>query len=149
MEQINELQEIKVSYKKNFKGATVRDSQTAFESVLEAYRKDDAQLEMKEYFYVIYLNRANEVIGYYRLSEGGVSGTIVDIRIAFSVALKSIASGIILVHNHPSQNLKPSLPDKRITEKFREAGELLEVRVLDHIIISSTEFYSFADNGLL
>jgi DNA repair protein RadC len=98
---------------------------------------------------VLYLNRANKVIGSYQLSKGGITGTIADVRLILSVALKTLASGLILAHNHPSGNLKPSEADKQITNKIRQAAKLLDIELLDHIIISSEGYYSFADDAIL
>jgi len=82
------------------------------------------------------------------LSKGGITGTIADVRLILSVALKTLASGLILAHNHPSGNLKPSEADKQITSKIRQAAKLLDIELLDHIIISSEGYYSFTDDGI-
>jgi DNA repair protein RadC len=95
------------------------------------------------------LNRGNKVIGICEISTGTVSGTLVDPRVVFATALKTNATGIILAHNHPSGNLKPSRADELLTDKLRKAGELLDVVVLDHIIVTTEGFYSFADEGYL
>ena len=101
-----------------------------------------------EEFWVILLNRANQVIKKVKISAGGVSGTVADPKIIFKQALDALASGIILVHNHPSGNLKPSQADIQLTKKLREAGKLLEVSVLDHIIFTDNAYFSFADEGM-
>ena len=88
-------------------------------------------------------------LGIYHLSKGGIAGTVVDPKIVFSVALKSAASSLILIHNHPSGNLQPSEADKTITKKLVDAAKLLDINVLDHLIISIESYYSFADEGLL
>ena len=106
-------------------------------------------IEYQEEVKVILLNRANVVLGIYELSKGGISGTVVDVRIILGVALKCNASSIVLVHNHPSGNLKPSEPDKDITSKVKEACRILEVPLLDHLIISRYGYFSFADSGIL
>lgn len=102
-----------------------------------------------EEFWVLLLSRSNEVIGSEQISSGGVSGTVVDPKVVFKKALDKFASGIILVHNHPSGNLKPSGADLKITEKIKEAGNLLEINVLDHIIVANRNYFSFADEGIL
>lgn len=102
-----------------------------------------------EEFWVLLLNRANTVIRKERISLGGVSGTVVDPKIVFKNALEHLASAIILCHNHPSGNLRPSDEDLRLTKKLKEAGSLLEIPVLDHIIISNEGYYSFADEGII
>ena len=102
-----------------------------------------------EEFWVLYLNNSNRVLRKMQLSKGGITGTLVDIRLAFKNALEIGAVAIILVHNHPSGTLKPSVADKNLTAKFKNAGESLDVKVLDHIIITEESYYSFADEGIL
>ncbi|MDZ7650383.1 MAG: JAB domain-containing protein [Cytophagales bacterium] len=94
-------------------------------------------------------NRANKVLGIFELSTGGVSGTVADPKLIFAAALKGAASGMILAHNHPSGNLQPSQADLDLTKKIREAGKLLEIQLLDHVIVTSEGYYSFADEGLI
>jgi DNA repair protein RadC len=102
-----------------------------------------------EEFYCIFLNRANKVIKIEQISKGGISGTVTDVRIVLKSAVLNTASGMIAAHNHPSGNLSPSDSDIRITQKIKEAGLLLDVQLLDHLIIAGTDYYSFADNGAL
>lgn len=102
-----------------------------------------------EEFWLILLNRANEVITKNNLSKGGVSGTVVDAKIIFKMATEHLASAIILVHNHPSGNLRPSQADISLTNKLKEAGNILEIPVLDHLIIGNGKYYSFKDEGRL
>jgi DNA repair protein RadC len=102
-----------------------------------------------EEFWVLMLNRANKIIRRQIISEGGISGTVVDPKKIFKLALDHRASSIILGHNHPSGMLTPSEADNKITKKLIEAGKLLEIAVLDHIIVGETGFYSFADEGCL
>lgn len=101
----------------------------------------------REEFWVILLNRANEVIRTEKISEGGVSGTVADPKLIFKTALDHLASALILVHNHPSGNLKPSQADLQLTHKMKEAGKFLEIPVLDHVIFTDHGFYSFVDEG--
>lgn len=103
----------------------------------------------KEEFWVILMDRANQVIKKEQISSGGISGTVADPKIIFKAALDQYASSIILIHNHPSGNLKPSRADIDLTKKMKEAGKLLEIPVLDHIIFSDEGFLSFADDGIL
>ncbi len=100
-----------------------------------------------EEFWMLLLNRANRVIGRERISSGGVSGTVVDARMIFKKAIETLASSIILCHNHPSGNTRPSQSDLDITRKLRAAGEQLEIAVLDHLIVGEGGYYSFADEG--
>ena len=103
----------------------------------------------KEEFWIILLNRANQLIKKEQISSGGISGTVADPKIIFKAALDQYASSIILVHNHPSGNLKPSRADLDLTSKMKSAGKLLEIPVLDHIIFSDEGYLSFADDGIL
>ena len=102
-----------------------------------------------EEFWILLLNRSNTVISKHQISSGGVSGTVVDSKMIFKSALENLASSIILIHNHPSGNLKPSEADLRLTEKLKESGTLLDIPVLDHLIITDSAYYSFADEGTL
>jgi DNA repair protein RadC len=111
--------------------------------------KPDLMDLQKEEFWVLLLNRANRLIKKEQISSGGVSGTVADPKIIFKAALDQYASSLILVHNHPSGNLKPSQQDVNLTKKMKEAGKLLEIPVLDHIIFGDQGYLSFADEGLL
>jgi len=102
-----------------------------------------------EEFWILFLNRSNKVINRMKLSQGGVSGTVTDVRMLMKKAIEYLASGIIVCHNHPSGNLNPSEADSKITQKIKEAGTLMDIQLLDHLIISDKDYYSFADNGLL
>lgn len=102
-----------------------------------------------ESFYILMLNRANKVIREIQISEGGLSGTVADPKKIFKVALEQNASAIILCHNHPSGNIKPSDADIKLTQKLRSAGEMLDLPVIDHIILGEENYYSFADEGKL
>lgn len=102
-----------------------------------------------EEFWCILLSRSNNVIKKQLISSGGVSGTVADPKIIFKSALDELASSIVLVHNHPSGNLKPSNADTQLTAKLQKAGALLEIPLLDHIIFTDDSYYSFADEGLL
>ena len=145
---MDELNEIQVSYKFS---STCRNKITspdkAFEIILNSWDKNT--IELQEEFKVLLLNRANIVLGVYPLSKGGVAGTVVDVKLIFGVALKCNASGIILCHNHPSGNLKPSKQDIEITKKIKQCSELFEISLLDHLIISNFGYYSFSEEGNL
>jgi DNA repair protein RadC len=104
---------------------------------------------LHEEFWILFLNRSNRVISRMKLSQGGISGTVTDVRLVMKKAIETLASGIIVCHNHPSGNLNPSESDSKITQKIKEAGNLLDIQLLDHLIISDKDYYSFADNGLL
>lgn len=102
-----------------------------------------------EEFWIIYLNNSNKVIERMQLSKGGITGTLVDVRLALKNALVLGATGVILAHNHPSGSLKPSRSDKNLTRKLQLAGDSLDIKVFDHLIITETSYFSFADEGLL
>lgn len=107
------------------------------------------KIDHVEEFMVLCLNRANRVLGWAKVSQGGLSGTVADPKVIFQVALKSNACSLILAHNHPSGNLQPSEADIHLTRKLKDAGVLLDLPVLDHLIVTSESYYSFADEGLL
>jgi DNA repair protein RadC len=145
-----EVAEIQLSYKSKVKASLrpkVKSSKDSYE-VLKKYWDTD-KIEFVEQFKVLFLNRAQQVIGLYHVSSGATTHTAVDTRGIFAGALKANACAVILSHNHPSGNLKPSQSDIDLTRKMKEAGRFLEVSVLDHIIITSEAYYSFADEGLL
>ena len=102
-----------------------------------------------EEFWILLLNRANMIIGRHEISKGGVSGTVADSKIIFKHALENLASSIILCHNHPSGNLKPSEADIKTTEKLKQAGVIMDIPILDHIIVADSGYFSLADEGLL
>jgi len=102
-----------------------------------------------EEFWVIFLNRQNKVIEKQKLSQGGMTGTVIDVRLVLKLALEKHATSLIFCHNHPSGNLEPSDADKKITRQLKEAGAVMEIPVMDHLIITQSGFFSFADEGLL
>lgn len=111
--------------------------------------KPDLLDEQVEHFYLILLNRSNHVIKKQLISQGGTVGTVVDSKIVFKIALEYLAQSIILVHNHPSGNLRPSDQDKRLTERMVKIGRELDLPVLDHVIFTDLGYFSFADDGIL
>lgn len=117
------------------------------EQVLRANWADT--LDWQETFYALFLDRSNKIIAISEISKGGISGTVVDAKIIFSQALLHLASAIILAHNHPSGSLKPSKADIEITKKLVKGGELLDITVLDHLIITKNSYLSFADEGYI
>ncbi|WP_316636362.1 DNA repair protein RadC [uncultured Flavobacterium sp.] len=121
---------------------------TSSKSVFEIMQPIIGELPHEE-FWVLFLNNFNKVISKVQLSKGGITGTIVDTRLVFHYAFETKATGLILCHNHPSGNLQPSNADLEITKKIKIAGELLDVKVLDHLIITETNYYSFVDEGIL
>lgn len=110
---------------------------------------DENKIEFVEQFKILLLNTANRVLGIFEVSTGGIAGTVADPKLIFMAALRANASAIILSHNHPSGNLQPSQQDQSLTRKIAEGGKLLDIRVLDHLIITTEGYYSFADEGVL
>lgn len=125
----------------------INSSQTAaslFREILGA-----ELIPIQEFLIVVYLNRANEPIGLYKHSKGGISGTVIDIRLILLVAVKCLASGIMIAHNHPSGNTQPSEQDLSITRQLKAAATHLSFTVLDHVIVTNDSYYSFSDEGLV
>lgn len=144
------LAEIKVSYSSKVKVAQRRKVTSAKETEVifrEIWTK--GTIELREEFYILLLNRANFVLGWCQISEGGLSGTVCDPRLVFSIALKCLACSVIIAHNHPSGNTQPSAADIQLTKNLFEGGKYLEIAVLDHLILTAESFYSFADEGLI
>ncbi len=102
-----------------------------------------------EFSYMLMLNRQNQILGYHQLSKGGMTGAVVDVRVIFQVALKSCATSLILAHNHPSGNLDVSDADRKITNQIKQAGVILDIPLLDHLIMTTDSYLSMADEGLL
>ncbi|MFI0428186.1 DNA repair protein RadC [Mariniflexile sp. HMF6888] len=121
---------------------------TSSESVFELMQPIIGELEHEE-FWIIYLNNSNKVILKNQSSKGGITGTFVDVRLVLKNALKVGATGLILVHNHPSGTLRPSKADKQITSKLKAAAESLDIKVLDHLIVTENAYFSFADEAIL
>lgn len=142
------IAEIKVSYSRNQQHQpTITSSKDAYEIFQTVF--DPETIDYHETFFVILLSRSNHVLGYRQISQGGLSQTVVDPKTVFAPALVCAASAIILAHNHPSGNLKPSQVDINLTDKIKSGAQLLDLQILDHIIITSTSYFSFADEGLL
>ena len=142
------VSEIKVSYSnRNPVQVKVTNSKIIYDLIIKQWDLDI--IEYQEEVKIILLNRSNILLGIYEMSKGGITGSVVDIRIILGVALKCGASSIIMVHNHPSGKLVASEADKSITKKLIAACDLLDISLLDHLIISKEGYYSFADNGKL
>ena len=121
---------------------------TSSESAYQVVNDDLSNLSHEE-FWVIALNRNNQVLDKYQISKGGVSGTVADVKLIYKRAIQKLASAIIVSHNHPSGNLKPSRSDIELTKKIRQGGEVLDIALLDHIIVGEQSYFSFADEGLI
>lgn len=141
---------VKVSFKGDvkpselYKVTTASDAADALRTIFDA----DTMLWREEVI-LLCLNRNNKVIGFHKISSGGMDGTVIDVRMVLLLALKTLASSIIMGHNHPSGNLIPSEADKKITNKLKEACKFHDIPLLDHLIISDESYFSFADEGML
>ncbi len=145
-----QVAEIQLSYKTNVKPSQrpkITSSKDASDVLMHTW--DLSKLELVEQFKVLFTNRANKVLGILELSTGGMTATVADPKLIFVAALKAGTCGIILSHNHPSGNLKPSQADIDLTRKIKDGGKLLEIQLLDHDIVTTEGYYSFADEGLL
>jgi DNA repair protein RadC len=148
--QLNRIAEIKLSYHPLVRPVDrpkVSDSREVYQLLLANWDLD--LIELQEQFKIILLNRANQVIGISEISKGGMNGTVVDTRLIFGIALKACASAIVLAHNHPSGNLKPSAADLMTTKRIVECGKLLELDVFDHLIVTPDGYLSMMDDGLI
>ncbi|MBB1139033.1 MULTISPECIES: JAB domain-containing protein [Myroides] len=142
--------EVELIYKSKIKASKrpqITSSYSAYQIALKAW--DSNKIELLEQFKVLMLSNNNKVLGVLEASSGGITGTIVDLRIIFSALLKANATAFIIVHNHPSGKLTPSDADRQITRKIKEASKMLDITLLDHLIITAESYYSFADEGIL
>ena len=143
------IQEVEIRYK-NITPKNERPKISSSRDCAEVLRVAIGDyIDYKEVFFIVLLNNSNEVLGVSKISEGGITGTMVDIRLLFQTALKSHAVGLILAHNHPSGTLKPSQADISLTKKIKSAGDILDIKVLDHLIITTESYFSFADENYL
>ncbi len=145
---MHNIAEISIKYEPNFKMSElpkVSSSKDAYVILSGNWE----EMVYRESFKIILLNRGNKALGISTISKGGISGTVADPKIIFQIAIKANASSIILAHNHPSGNMKYSTQDLALTKKITAAGKTLDVAVLDHIILTDSGYYSFADNGLI
>jgi len=142
--------EVELIYKSKVKASQrlqIISSYSAYQIALKAW--DNNKIELLEQFKVLMLSNNNKVLGVLEASTGGITGTIVDLRIIFSALLKANVTAFIIVHNHPSGKLAPSDADRQITRKIKEASKLLDIALLDHLIITEESYYSFTDEGIL
>jgi len=126
---------------------TVKRSVDAVDYLRSCY--ETGTLSVKEYFYTLFLNKANRITGFMKVSEGGMTGTVADPRIILQAALIAGATSLVLCHNHPSGNLRPSRQDEELTMKIKHAAQYFDIVILDHVILNEESFYSFADEGIL
>ena len=143
------IPELTLKYKSGeIKKVQIKSSKDAADYLRQMYDADT--IEACETAIVVYMNRKNNSIGWFKVSQGGISGTVIDVRLILATALKCLASGMIICHNHPSGNTDPSDSDLKITQKLKEAGATMDIQLLDHIILTPDgSYFSFADEGLL
>ena len=142
------IAEVQISYSSHVK-AKDRMKVTGSKDAADAFRIFWPAYEHIEFSYLLMLNRQNQILGYHQLSKGGMTGAVVDVRVIFQVALKSSSTSIILAHNHPSGNLDVSDADRKITNQIKQAGVILDIPLLDHLIMTTDSYLSMADEGLL
>ena len=142
------LAEIEVSYSHRVP-AKDRLSLCSSDAVQNACRWFWPDFDRVEYFYILLLDRSNKLLGFHQLSKGGITGTVVDVRVILGIALKTNACNLICAHNHPSGNLTPSDNDLKLTHKIKDACRMVDINLLDHVILSSDGCYSMADNGVM
>lgn len=135
-----------VADKSDFQATKISSSKDAYNVIKQFYADD---IEIYESFFLLLLNSPNNTIGYVKISQGGIVGTVVDIKLIAKYALDSLCQSVILAHNHPSGNTKPSDQDMAITKKVQEALTLFNIKILDHVILTKDGYYSCADNGVL
>ena len=129
-----------------FERIKINSSSNARDVIMAFYHDD---IEIYESFFILMLNRANITIGYAKISQGGITGTVVDKRIIFKYAIESLASSIILAHNHPSGNLVPSNEDITLTKSIVEGAKILDINIHDHLILSKTGYFSMKDEQII
>lgn len=143
------LSEISINYKPEFKLSELPKVVTSKDAEQQFKALWSDKIQYIEEMVILLLNRANKVLGFTKISTGGTTGTVVDTKVIFQTALKANAHSLILAHNHPSGNLNPSEADIKITKNIREAGKLMDISLVDHLIITDEGYYSFADEGMI
>jgi DNA repair protein RadC len=138
---------VEIGRRRQFSDMVQRDRITNSRDIYDIMLPHLIDLQYEE-FWILMLNQANHITRRERISTGGVTGTVVDSKMVFKAAIEALAPSIILIHNHPSGNLKPSQADIDLTRKLKEAGKVLDIKVLDHVIVAHTGYYSFVDEGL-
>ena len=146
----NQVAEVELIYKTKIKASERPQIKTSKEAAdLLKHMWDENKIDFIEQFKVLLVNKNNKVLGIVDISSGGVTSTVVDPKLVFIAALKANACSILISHNHPSGSLKPSQADEQMTQKIKEAAKFLDITLLDHIIVTSEGYLSFADEGLL
>ncbi len=145
------VSEVQLTYKNKVRASDrkkITCSRDAYKIFMDNWNPEI--IEFVEEFKILLMNRSNSVLGILEISKGGISDTVTDVRVVFQAAIKGNASGIICAHNHPRLNINPSESDNKITQKIKDAGNLLDIQLLDHLIISTEgDYFSYADSGLI
>jgi len=143
----NYVREIELCYgSKKIPNGKINNASSAVDFFRSIWAKD---IEIRERAYAVYINNKGEVLGWYEISSGGLTGTVMDARLIYSVALKCLAASVVVAHNHPSGDLQPSRADREMTLKLKEGATVLDIKLLDHVIINADSFYSFQESGLI
>ena len=145
---INILTALELGKRVQFSEQKQQQKITCSEDAYKAVAYELSGLDYEE-FWVLYLDRSNRIISRTKISQGGVSGTVIDVRLILKTAIEKLASSMILAHNHPSGNLSASTNDLQITKKIKSAAEVMDMKILDHIIVAGKKYHSFADEGIL
>jgi DNA repair protein RadC len=145
-EKISAFKIVKDIQAPEFRKVKINTSKDAFDYMMNFYSDD---IEVYESMFAIYVNKAHNTVAWVKISQGGTSGTVVDVKIVCKYAIDLLASGVIVAHNHPSGVLKPSEHDKKLTENLKDGLKLFNIDLLDHLILSNSSYYSFRDEGML
>jgi DNA repair protein RadC len=150
MENLFQVNEVKLTYRTKQTASErpkINNSMATYQLLLKCF--DENTIELKESFKVLLLNHGNRVLGVMNVSEGGISGCIVDARLIMQSVILSNATRIVIAHNHPSGGLIPSVQDSFITKRVKQACELMDIELIDHLIITPYNYYSFGDHGMI
>ncbi|HCD47954.1 MAG TPA: DNA repair protein [Cryomorphaceae bacterium] len=139
------IREVDITFKEEkLQFKQIRSSRDAYRFIHDVLYKD---IEIQEHFIVLFMDQSNTIIGYYRHSKGTINSTSVDVQVIIAVAIKTLSKSMIISHNHPSGNKTPSEADRRMTKQLKQAAQIFGISVLDHIVATKNDYYSFADNG--
>lgn len=149
MRELRMLHEVKVVYKPSFNQSELHQISSGNDAVKLIRRIWEDDIQYRERFYMVMLDRANKVIGFTLIGVGGSSAVTADVKMILQTALLTHAQAIIIAHNHPSGNLKPSQSDIHLTKRVKEGSDIMDITLIDHIILTENSYYSFAENGIL
>lgn len=138
-----------MSHPTGIKTERLINSDTVNSTIRKIYEEDNADINVCEYFYALFLNNNNNIVGYAKIAQGGIDSVNVDIRILVKYAVETLSAAVIVAHNHPSGSTNVSSPDKGITRNIKEALRMFNISLLDHVILTDTEYVSMSDEGLI